>query len=86
MESEERPDRQVRVTFTRPEALVLFEWLHRVESEDSSLAALNVEDQAEQRVLWDLSAVLERVLDEPFGADYTESVDAARSEVRDPAD
>lgn len=86
MESEERAG-EVAVTFTKDEALVLFEWLHRREDLGlDSMEALACVDQAEQRVLWDLSAVLETVLVEPFRNDYGKVIDDARARLRDPTD
>ena len=46
-------------------------------------AALGIEDQAEQRVLWDMSACLERILVEPFDGNYQQLVSDARAAVRD---
>lgn len=43
------------------------------------------EDQAEQRVVWNIEATLEKSLVAPFRADYLEIVAAARARVRDPA-
>ncbi len=63
------------------EALVLFDWLAR----HSAGEHLPFEDQAEQRVLWDLEAQLERVLAAPLRADYAHLLAAARANVRDPA-
>ena len=40
-------------------------------------------DPAEQRVLRDAECMLERVLVEPFNADYALLLEAARSRVRD---
>lgn len=68
------------MTLTRAEALVLFEWLHRNEATDVEHPTLGV-DEAELRVLWDMSASLERVLTEPFARDYVSLVAKARSEV-----
>lgn len=60
--------------------MVLFDWLRRVnESKNPQL----FEDQAEERVLWDMEAILEKVLIEPFGDSYQEELDKARSRVRD---
>ncbi|TCN31038.1 hypothetical protein EV644_13015 [Kribbella orskensis] len=50
---------------SRDQALVLFEWLART---SSAGAPVGFEDQAEQRVLWDLESALERVLIEPLSA------------------
>jgi len=78
---------EVVVRFTKDEALVLFEWLHRREDLGlDSMEALACVDQAEQRVIWDLSAVLEPVLVEPFWTNYGEVIDGARSRIRDATD
>ena len=64
------------------EALVLFEWLSRFnETGDTKL-----EDQAEQRVLWDLEAMLQSKLVAPLDPAYHELLARARANVRDPAD
>jgi len=66
---------------SRDQALVFFEWLARTRAADQPV---EFEDQAEQRVLWDLEAALEAVLVEPFHADYRAELEAARVRVRDP--
>ena len=58
----------VSLIFSRSEALVLFEWLHRLEDAGDDLTRVGFQDQAEQRVLWDMSACLERALIEPVHA------------------
>jgi hypothetical protein len=68
---------------TRSEALVLFEWLYRVDGEDRDLGIV---DQAEQRVLWDIVASFERVLVEPLDPNDEAIIDAARRAVRDPTE
>ena len=45
---------------------------------------LKLEDQPEERVLWDLCASLESILVEPFAENYIELLEKARAEVRDP--
>ena len=62
-------------TLTRDEAVVLFEWLARFNAKQD----YQFEDQAEQRVLWNL----ESTLVEPFKPDYDEVLASARSRVRD---
>lgn len=69
----------VRIELTSDEALVLFEFLRRFS--DSEVIA--TEDQAEQRVLWNLCCVLEKVLMEPFSESYPELVAEARNRLRD---
>jgi hypothetical protein len=70
----------VTLTLSHDEAIVLFEWLHRFNSQDG----YRFEDQAEQRVLWNLAASLESTLVEPMRPEYDEILAAARTRVRDP--
>lgn len=73
-------EREAAVTLglTSDEALVLFEWLARFNN-----GVGEFEDQAEQRVLWDLEAMLEKALVAPLRADYAELLATAREKVRD---
>ena len=75
----------VTIRLTLPEALVLFELLSRLNDSGSDkppIASL-LEDQAEQRVLWDLEATLEKTLVAPFATDYADQLRNARDIVRD---
>ena len=56
---------------------MLFDWLARQNESE----ALPFDHLAEQRVLWDLEAVLETKLLMPFKPDYTELVEKARTAV-----
>jgi hypothetical protein len=69
----------VTLTLSRDEALVFFEWLARFNSEEGR----QFEDQAEERVLWNLEASLELRLVEPFAPDYQQILEGARARVRD---
>jgi hypothetical protein len=69
----------VHIEFSDDEALVLFEWLSRHDDPN----ALEFQDQAEQRVLWDLLAHLESALVAPLLPDYQDRLAKARAEVRD---
>ena len=71
----------VNLPLTPDEALVLFEWLGNFNKGEHEF-----DDQAEQRVLWNLEAMLESELVEPFRPDYPELVAAARDRVRDSTD
>ncbi|MEU4402563.1 hypothetical protein ACIQH6_29075 [Micromonospora orduensis] len=73
---------EVVLRLGRDEALVLFEWLYRTDETTNDFADL-VEDQAEQRTLWNLTCLLERELAEPFSPQYAELVEQARSRLRD---
>src|SRR5262245_3498179 len=61
-------EEQIVLELTSAEALVLFEWLCRVDSSRS----LPFEDPAEQEVLWRVEARLERVLVETLSSNYSE--------------
>jgi hypothetical protein len=64
---------------SREEALVLFEWITRFNKSPGT----TFEDQAEERVLWNIEAILESVLVEPFRPDYSAQLARARDAVRD---
>ncbi len=71
----------VHITLRHAEALVLFDWLARFNS-DRDVA---FEDQAEERVLFDLEASLEKAIAELVAEGYRTAVLKARDEVRDSA-
>ena len=64
------------------EALVLFEWVTTFNRRED----VEFDDQAEQRVLWDIQAMLEAALAEPLRGDYHARLQAARARVRDSDD
>lgn len=69
----------VSIELTSDEAMVLHSWIAKFNrSEDSRF-----EDQAEQRVLWNLEALLEKSQTEPFVAEYDALVAGARDRIRD---
>jgi hypothetical protein len=70
----------VQLTLTNDEALVLFEWLTRTSDNDAPAPFV---DRAEQRVLWDLLAMLERVLVGPLSPEYDKLLTAARAALHD---
>ncbi len=70
---------ELQLRISHAEAMVLFEFLSRF----SESARLSIEDQAEERVLWNLCCDLEQQLSEPFGPSYTKILEAARAAVRD---
>ena len=74
--------KDVHLTLSNDEAIVLFEFLTRFSNSD----VLSIEDQAEERILWDLTCMLEKSLDEPFSADWLQHLALARARVRDSAD
>jgi hypothetical protein len=66
---------RVLIELSRDEALILFEWLHRCGVEDQ---ASRLEHDAERVALWNLAALLERGLAEPFKQNYPTLLGAAR--------
>lgn len=68
------------ITFNKEEALVFFEWLHNLnEVERPTL----FQDQAEERILFDLEAELETVVSTTFDSGYQEALSKARKNIRD---
>lgn len=70
-----------RLELTHDEAIVLLEFLSRFSDEK----LLRIDDQAEERVLWDICCKLEAWVPEVFDADYDGVLQAARAAVRDPS-
>jgi hypothetical protein len=64
----------VTISLTADQALVLFEWMTR----EGGKGRLPTEHPAEQDVLWDIEAQLEKTLVEPLQPDYEGKVAAAR--------
>lgn len=73
----------INLTLSYSEAVVLAEMLWRWER-DGTQERINFEDQAEQRVLWDLTALFEPLIDEVLDKDgYASVVAESRRQVRD---
>lgn len=71
---------KVNIELTKEEAIVLFEFLGRFNEDDDSS---RFEDQAEQRVLWNIESSLEKKLSEPLRADFQDIVSKSRERLRD---
>lgn len=69
----------IKIELNKNDALVLFEFLSRYSDTD----ILKIEDQSEQRVLWNMCCDLEKILVEPFMKNYLELLEEARSNTRD---
>jgi len=72
----------VQLSLSREAAIVLFEFLSRY----TDTGQLSIADQAEQRVLWDLCAMMESQLNEPISPDYDKILKTSRKMVRDSTD
>ena len=70
---------EVTLRLTHQQAVVLFEWLCRVDDAES----LHFEDSSEQKVLWILEGQLESALAEPLQPNYAEIVEQCRRIVND---
>jgi hypothetical protein len=69
----------ISLPLKRDEAVVLFEFLSRYSNSEK----LEIEDQAEARVLWDLCCFLEEALPEPLRENWKDVLEKARESVRD---
>lgn len=65
------------------EAIILLDWLSRFNECDH--VAL-FQDQAEERVLFDLEAILEKSMNEILDVDYKDKLLRAREQIRDRMD
>jgi len=72
----------IRLDLTADEALVLFEFLARFDGKET----LSIEDQAEERALWNVHCLLQKQLVEIFAPNYNVLVKAARDQLRDPVE
>ena len=68
---------RIDLPLTKAEALVLFEWLSNLDASTSAPP----EGSPEQKVLWQVEALLERVLPEPLDPKYLELLEQARRTV-----
>ena len=70
---------EIQINLSKDEAIILFEFLSRFSNEE----ILEIEDQAEARVLWNILCNLEKILAEPLSEKYTEILETAREKIRD---
>ena len=67
----------VTLSLSKNQAIVLFEWLTNLDDKDDP----NYSHPSEERVVWELQSQLEKILTEPFDAEYPALLSAARTEV-----
>ena len=70
---------EVKISLTHDEALVLFEMMSRF----SDTNKLSIEHQSEERALWNLCCLLEKIMVEPFMENYKELLKGARERLKD---
>lgn len=76
----ETNNKNITINLREEEALVFFEWLHNFnDGENSNL----FQDQSEERVLWDIEAILEKNMSQILGENYLELLSNARKKIRD---
>jgi len=79
MESNERKNK-IYLNLSSDEALILFDWLSRFnEGEHTPF----FQDQAEERVLFDLEAILEKSMKDILDSEYQYKLLKARERIRD---
>ena len=69
----------VEIKLSKDEALVLFDFLSRFSDTDKR----TIIDQSEERALWNLTCIFEKILVEPFSKDWLSIIENARSRLRD---
>ncbi|AJQ92892.1 hypothetical protein [Gynuella sunshinyii] len=71
--------KEVKITLTEDEAWVLFELTRRF----SDSSKLSIEDQAEERALWNLCCIFEKSLHQESEVGYNEFIAQCRERLRD---
>jgi len=79
MESQKENNR-ILLSLNTEEALILFEWVSRFNTKEQSLF---FRDKAEQRVLFDVEASLESVVEATFDNNYPDLLKKAWDKIRD---
>jgi len=73
-----KENRGISITLSSEEALVLLDWVTRFNEDENTF-----QDQAEERILFDLESALEEKVSETFSDDYIAVLQRAREKVRD---
>jgi hypothetical protein len=71
--------KSINIPLSRDEAIVLFDYISRLNTNEGQ----GFNHQAEQRILWDIEAELEKQLSEVLHSNYKEILNEARSKVSD---
>ncbi len=79
---EDAMDKKIILELSVAEALVFFDFLSRFTEKEK----LEINNQAEERVLWDICSFLEKNLVEPFKENYIQLLQKAREKIRDKTD
>ena len=71
----------IQIKLTEDEAWVLFEFVRRFSNTDK----LTIEDQAEERVLWNLCCIFEKTLSLSKATEHQAFIEECRNRLRDEA-
>lgn len=71
--------KEVQITLTEDDAWVLFELTRRFSDTDK----LSIENQAEERALWNLCCIFEKTLHKASDIDYKEFISKCRDGLQD---
>jgi hypothetical protein len=71
--------KSIDIKLTEDEAWVLFEFVRRFSDTDK----LNIEDQSEERALWNLCCIFEKSLHQEKNIEYKEFIKQCRNRLRD---
>ncbi len=79
MESRKQ-NKKFLIELNKEEAIVLFDWVCRFNQKTNSDS---FEDQSEERILWDIEAILEKISDDILDDKYNDILLEARKNIRD---
>jgi hypothetical protein len=71
--------KEVNITLTEDEAWVLFELTRRFSDSEK----LDIQDQAEERALWNLCCIFEKSLHQESDSEYKDFIAQCRARLRD---
>ena len=71
----------IQIQLTEDEAWVLFEFVRRFSNTDK----LTIEDQAEERALWNLCCIFEKILPQLKATEHQCFIEECRNRLRDEA-
>jgi len=73
-------ENDILIKLSNDEAIVFLHWLFRFNNNDTNHF---FEDTAEQRILWDIEAVLEKVVSESLASNFQDILLKARQKIRE---
>lgn len=71
-------DQNIDISLPKDDALILFDWLARFNE-----GSIHTTDEVEKQILFNLEATFEKLLVEPFAANYNEIIALTKARIRD---